>query len=200
MKPHTKIYVTLLLIPLLVIPISAEYAVQGEFELLDGTSRSFSHYEGEILLIEAVSMLCAPCVQENYRGNVTLLYDEYSDDVTFLTLSRAAFASVSSVEDFRDENNIEWDIGIDEDNILSGNLSLGGSPSLLLLDSEGMEINRQSGSMSSNFTELSLEIDTLLASLTTDEPTTSESSTESASLAVVTSFITLTILTVKRRR
>lgn len=174
-------------------PTMADYNIAGEITLLDGTTRNFSFYEGNITLVEAIQTTCSHCKNLDYRASFADLYDTNSNRTQFLTLSVREADTTANLTEFQSEFNITWDIGQDTGALLFDNFDIPGTPTLLILDEIGDEVTRYIGSRM-NFDSINRVINDLFD----EDPNTTEPSATANETSSITSglpFYSLTMIT-----
>ena len=101
----------------------------------NGEILKYDTYEGTPLLIDIFATWCEPCKTEILH--LKEIHDKTSD-ISFLSISIDFISdTLEKLEKFKEEFEIDWEFGLDHNDIFSQNFNITVIPSLLLLDATG---------------------------------------------------------------
>ena len=101
----------------------------------NGEILKYDTYEGNPLLIDIFATWCEPCKTEILH--LKEIHDKTSD-ISFLSISIDFISdTLEKLEKFKEEFEIDWEFGLDHNDIFSQNFNITVIPSLLLLDATG---------------------------------------------------------------
>jgi thiol-disulfide isomerase/thioredoxin len=111
-----------------------------DFDLVDISGKSFTLSEnlGKVVLLDFFATWCGPCIMEIEQLQV--LYNDYSSEqLVILSISVDAESdSLSKLELFAQQNQMQWIVARDTDNV-GYNYGVSLIPHLVLVDTEGYE-------------------------------------------------------------
>ena len=101
----------------------------------NGEILKYDTYEGNPLLIDIFATWCEPCKTEILH--LKEIHDKTSD-ISFLSISIDFISdTLEKLENFKEEFEVDWEFGLDHNDIFSQNFNITVIPSLLLLDENG---------------------------------------------------------------
>lgn len=101
----------------------------------NGEILKYDTYEGTPLLIDIFATWCEPCKTEILH--LKEIHDKTSD-ISFLSISIDFISdTLEKLENFKEEFEVDWEFGLDHNDIFSQNFNITVIPSLLLLDATG---------------------------------------------------------------
>ena len=101
----------------------------------NGEILKYDTYEGTPLLIDIFATWCEPCKTEILH--LKEIHDKTSD-ISFLSISIDFISdTLQKLENFKEEFEVDWEFGLDHNDIFSQNFNITVIPSLLLLDETG---------------------------------------------------------------
>ena len=102
---------------------------------INGEILKYDTYEGTPLLIDIFATWCEPCKTEILH--LKEIHDKTSD-ISFLSISIDFISdTLEKLENFKEEFEVDWEFGLDHNDIFSQNFNITVIPSLLLLDATG---------------------------------------------------------------
>ena len=102
---------------------------------INGGILKYDTYEGTPLLIDIFATWCEPCKTEILH--LKEIHDKTSD-ISFLSISIDFISdTLEKLENFKEEFEVDWEFGLDHNDIFSQNFNITVIPSLLLLDATG---------------------------------------------------------------
>jgi peroxiredoxin len=117
------------------IAIIGEPAPDFTLQDLDGESVSFRDLKGSPVVINFWNTGCPPC--RNEMPHLQAVYEENSDSgLVLLTINIGQ--SVSTVEDFLDENNLTLPVLLDSDGAVTQRYGMPGIPTTFFIDKDGI--------------------------------------------------------------
>jgi hypothetical protein len=113
------------------------YELTGSFQNLSGQMVDISTFEGEPLVIETIQTTCSVCKNSDHRSNMDALYNTFNSQVQFLVVTINSQDTLEIMKQFVEDYNIKWIAGLDLNDVLQSQLGITGTPTTVLLDSDG---------------------------------------------------------------
>lgn len=101
-----------------------------------------SDYEGEPIILDFFATWCQPCVIQEIELNK--IHDLFSN-ITIISISVDPSDSISTLSEFKANNNMSWTVGRDIQREISKNLSITSIPTLGFIGYSGTLENRKEG-------------------------------------------------------
>ncbi len=116
------------------------YALSGQYLGEDGSTKSFSRFQGKLLIVDATASWCSGCeVQLSYLKTV----QNSVSNVTILTLSvDPAYDTIDKMLTLKNRNQATWEFGIDQNSDFQNIHPVSSLPSVFLLDEQGNLIQK----------------------------------------------------------
>ncbi len=178
-----KQVVPILFLLLLVSSASAEVTniSQYEFKGIDGQVHTFSEFNYTYIFIDFFATWCIPCVQstkeliqlQDYRGDVI--------DILSISVSEET-DSIEKILEFKEENNITWDMGIDPNMTLTLDVGVLYIPSYALISPEGDLLEFINATELPDVYDMIEVVDTFTQSTNTSLPPRTETTSENLPL------------------
>ncbi|MHA1727848.1 MAG: TlpA family protein disulfide reductase [Promethearchaeota archaeon] len=126
-------------------PQQTEYALQYDVNTIDGNTISLSDYQGKTLILYFTSVHCEPCKLD--LPYLTSAYNTYKNtgNVEFISIDIGG-SSTSQIEEWREDNDITWNV-CSGTGTLANHFSIAYTPTYIILDEDGNEIDRKIGAI-----------------------------------------------------
>lgn len=114
---------------------SSAYAINDQVRTMDNQLLELSSFEGELLVLEAFSTTCSHCI--DYHPDLKTIYSEFSDQISMLSVSINTDDTLNTLKDFNSDHPTDWTLALDEDNSLSSEFNLYGTPTTMFINRAG---------------------------------------------------------------
>lgn len=115
--------------------------------LLDAQPTTFANLRGRPVLLSFWATWCAPCRAE--FPHKVQFFEQYGHELTFLAVNLTATEpNVAAVRTYVQRNELPFPIALDADNRLANAFLVRGTPTTVLIDGEGIVIQRWAGPIS----------------------------------------------------
>ena len=145
---RTQFILSLLLIPLFASSLNGSISqakmdiikqVAADFSIQDvdsGSTYSLSDFWGKVVVLDFFATWCTPCqVSLPYLKEI---YSDYSEDkVQIISIDIDNSESIASVSQFREDENMDWIVGIDTDGSISSDYVETSIPVFYIIDKQG---------------------------------------------------------------
>ncbi|MCY3414904.1 MAG: hypothetical protein INQ03_24855 [Candidatus Heimdallarchaeota archaeon] len=137
MNPQIKyLFVIMFIVSLL--PTGA-YQLDGTYQSIDGTSKDFSSFEGELLMIEAFSTTCSHCIE--MAEILENIWPSVKSDINFLSLSTNGNDDLDTLKEFNASYPMYWEVGLDTEEYLEAWYDAIYTPTMIFVNAEGDYVN-----------------------------------------------------------
>jgi len=102
---------------------------------IDGVEFSLSDYRGKVVLLDLFSTLCGPCIAE--IPHLKHVHEEFGEDLIIISISVRAHDTDEKLQQFREEQGIDWIIARDTVGVREDLGGLWTIPTLVTIDQEG---------------------------------------------------------------
>jgi len=102
---------------------------------IDGVEFSINDYREKVVLLDLFSTLCGPCIAE--IPHLKSLHEEFGEDLIIISISVRQSDTVEKLQQFRQEQGIDWIIARDTVGIREKLGGLWTVPTLIIIDQQG---------------------------------------------------------------
>ncbi len=101
----------------------------------DGEILELSNLEGTFVLVDLMQFSCSAC--ETMNEEIIILRESMGDSIIVISLIVSTNVDLSDVSDYKSSRGLDWDHGIDTNNVFSEYFNVRFTPTLVLIDDEG---------------------------------------------------------------
>ncbi|MHA1927704.1 MAG: TlpA family protein disulfide reductase [Candidatus Thorarchaeota archaeon] len=103
--------------------------------LSDGEILELNSLEGSFVLIDLMGLACPAC--ETMNEEIAQIRDDMGTTIVVVSLVVSYGIDISDVSDYKADKGLDWDHGIDTNNVFSEYFNVRVTPTLVLIDDDG---------------------------------------------------------------